>query len=84
MDIRATLNTSHSTLPRHGPGESESSMGLENPHNNGQVADKVHATFSYFFTSNLVPETKGRNVSQLQPFPPEILPIQRYRKELDE
>jgi hypothetical protein len=33
--------------------------------NNGQVADKMHATFSYFLTSNPVPETKGRNLSQL-------------------
>ena len=64
MDIRATLNTSHPTSPRHGPGKA-SHLWVSKYTNNGQVADKMHATFSYFLTSNPVPETKGRNLSQL-------------------
>ena len=67
MDIRATPNTSHSYTAKTRSRWKRVICGPQNPHNNGQFADKAHAPFSYFITSNPVPETKGRNISQRHP-----------------
>ena len=67
MDIRATPNTSHSYTAKTRSRWKRVICGPQNPHNNGQVADKAHAPFNYFITSNPVPETKGRNISQRHP-----------------
>ena len=81
MDIRATPNTSHSYIAKTRSRWKRFICGPQNPHNNGQFADKAHAPFSYFITSNPVPETKGRNITKTSP--PEILPTKHYRKDLD-
>ena len=69
MDIRVTpsqyLGRPHPTLPRHGPREARRVIygTKKKPHFNGKVADKLRAQLSNL-TSNPVPETKGRNISQ--------------------